>query len=162
MYCPDGLLVRVAILPHKGIGLVAAQPLRPGVPIAYYVVKSYDQEKHTNSIYALKLLDLGEGRMGDLFSGSLQLPEVSGRYTIPFVGFLLNEPTYPRETEENCELVNIGPALGGGLKADGTLRQAIRTIRAVPSGAELTLDYGPYYRGREYASKYDTVQIQLK
>jgi hypothetical protein len=50
--------------------------------------------------------------MGDLFEGSLQPP---GADRIPFVGFLLNEPTFPQELEENCELVNIGPSLGGGV-----------------------------------------------
>mmetsp|Transcript_39271 Transcript_39271/g.89217 ORF Transcript_39271/g.89217 Transcript_39271/m.89217 type:complete len:97 (+) Transcript_39271:312-602(+) len=96
--------------------------------------------------------------MGDLFEGSLQPP---GADRIPFVGFLLNEPTFPQELEENCELVNIGPSLGGGLKTDGTLRMAVRTIREVSKGTELTLDYGPHYsRQRHYPSKYDAVMVE--
>ena len=77
---------------------------------------------------------------------------------IPFVGFLLNEPTYPTGGEENCELVNDSTRPS----AEGTFRLALRTVREVPSSTELTVDYGPHYTPRTYASKYEEKQLDTR
>ena len=180
--------MRVVEVPQKGLGVLASRPLAARTTVAYYLIKAFDSSSHQKSEYSIKpmkstRLVFGEGKIGDVFGGSLLPPgpahplhtsvrvalnlAVRGSRSdlslftrslaeegVPYVGFLLNEPSYPSELSENCELVNDSDRPS----AEGTFRMALRTVCDVPSGAELTVDYGPHYH-RMYASKYDAIAV---
>lgn len=77
-YCAR-LAVRVAQIPQKGLGVLATHPLAARTTVAFYLIKAFDASSHEKSEYSIKPMQstrlvFGEGKIGDVFGGSLLPP----------------------------------------------------------------------------------------
>ena len=143
----EKMLVKVAPVPGKGLGLIAQQDIEKDVPFAYYLVKLYPSK----SLYCSSRYLVGAGRtryVFNLFDRSFPPPED----LIPYVGPLANEPTGV-DGEPNCYLQDPPQSEDSRI-----CRLTLRTTRRVSRGEELVLDYGPGYGERPYPSKHNKKQ----
>ena len=147
----DSVIVRDA--GDKGLGLFAATDLPPAVYVAAYVTRGASTHPF-NAAYTIKSPGRPHACLSlcrESFGPPVVLEHLSAVGPLPRSGAFANEPDEAQGFDaHNCELKSLG------WRSDGRVHEhALRTLRAIRAGEELTWDYGASYSCRTYASKYD-------
>jgi hypothetical protein len=138
----------------KGVSIIAKKPIKKGKIVAYYKILLFDINTHKgvkNSTYTISIYNKNGSEnnnlIGDLYLGSLESP----KYNIPFWGYLSNEPSPPKQTENVFLDINLKQNYKNKkkLKVGDTMIYKLIATRDIKIGEEICWCYGDNY-ARKY------------